>query len=102
MPVTDMSGSTKEHPTQAIFSRSDQLHKALRSLQNDVEAIEQALLGIAPLDEPPAKAETPTYPFLEDVQFRFDDHIGKVENIKRTVSRIKESLINAPQIERSG
>lgn len=101
MPA-DMGG-TKEHPTSAIFIRSDRLRKVLHVLCLDVEAIEQALLGIAPSKDPAEKTETPKPPFLEDIKDRFENHIGRVENIQSTVSRIKTSLINAPpKIEGSG
>ena len=74
------------------------LCKTLHVLCGDVECIEKALLGMEPPKEPEGKTETTNVPFLEDVKFRFDDHIRDVEKIQNTVSTIKASLISAPTI----
>lgn len=88
----------QEHPRSAILNRSDRLRKALHVLCGDVECIEETLLGMEPSKEPIGKTETPTPPFLEDVKFRFQDHINKVEKIQSIVSTIKAGLITAPTI----
>ena len=94
-----MNGEEKlkqEHPTSAIFSRSDRLRKALHDLCGNVECIEQALLGTELQKDPTEKTERAYISFLEDVKFRFDDHISEVEKIQSIVFTIKASLINAP------
>jgi len=93
----DESAKKAEHPISAIFSRSDRLREGLRNLCADVECVNRVLLGAESLKDPKEEVKTPKTSFLEDVKFRFEDHIREVKEIQDVVSTIKANVVRKPK-----